>query len=342
MGTITAAEREALHSLFRTLDQTTARPVTAEPTVFARRPELQKPDGGISPGDDYEARTDWTDILTPHGWRHVSTDGTGTRHWTRPGKSEGNSATTGNDASRDRLFVFSTSTEFEAQVPYTKFGAYALLNHGGNHSAAAATLRAAGYGTACTKPAHHPPSAERARQPVKPPERPPAKPMTLHRVHQVYKRWLGEDYDTDALDAVLAAAACNQLDGDPLWLLLLSGSGNAKTETVQALEGAGATITSTISSVGALLSATSTKEKTKDATGGLLRKLRPKGVLVIKDVTSILSMDRTARGEVPGCLPGNSRRALVPQRRHRRRTHPQLGRAPDHHRRRHHRLGPRA
>lgn len=131
---------------------------------------------------------------------------------------------------------------------------------------------------------------------------PTVRPLSLGEAHDVFHRWLGEHYDTQALDAVLAAAACNQLDGDPLWLLLLSGSGNAKTETVQALEGAGAMITSTISSVGALLSATSTKEKTQDATGGLLRRLGKAGVLVIKDVTSILTMDRNARGEVLGAF----------------------------------------
>jgi hypothetical protein len=41
--------------------------------------------------------------------------------------------------------------------------------------------------------------------------------------------------------------------------------------------------------VRALLSATSRKQKAKGATGGLLRKLGNHGILVIKDVTSILS-----------------------------------------------------
>lgn len=121
---------------------------------------------------------------------------------------------------------------------------------------------------------------------------------TLDQAHQVFTRWLGLDYDTDALDAVLATVAVERLNGDPLWLLLISGSGNAKTETVQALAGAGALITSTVSSAGALLSATSRKERSKDATGGLLRKIGDRGVLVVKDVTSVLAMDRNARAEV--------------------------------------------
>lgn len=127
-------------------------------------------------------------------------------------------------------------------------------------------------------------------------------PAPIDRAHGAFRRWLGEEYDIDALDATLAAAAALKLDGDPLWLQLISGSGNAKTETVQALSGAGAIVTSTISSIGALLSATSTKEKTKDATGGLLRRIGTTGVLVLKDMTSILSMQRDARAEVLAAL----------------------------------------
>ncbi len=136
-----------------------------------------------------------------------------------------------------------------------------------------------------------------------PPEYDPTLPTgTLDETHNVFRKWLGNDYDLDALDVMLATAAVERMDGDPLWLLIISGSGNAKTETVQALDGIGATITSTISSPGALLSATSAKEKAKDATGGLLRKLGDRGVLVIKDVTSILSMNRDMRAEVLGAV----------------------------------------
>lgn len=126
--------------------------------------------------------------------------------------------------------------------------------------------------------------------------------VTVEDAHGVFRRWLGSDYDLDALDVVLASAAVERLDGDPVWLLVLSGSGNAKTETVAALTGAGALLTSTISSPGALLSATSKKERAEDATGGLLRKIGTRGVLVIKDVTSILSMQRDMRAEVLGAL----------------------------------------
>jgi hypothetical protein len=120
----------------------------------------------------------------------------------------------------------------------------------------------------------------------------------LAAVHKTLTDWLGRDYDLDAIDTVLATGAAERLTGDPLWLLVISGSGNAKTETVQALAGAGALVTSTITSEGALLSGSPVRERSKDATGGLLRRLGSRGILVIKDVTTILSMHRDTRSAV--------------------------------------------
>lgn len=125
---------------------------------------------------------------------------------------------------------------------------------------------------------------------------------SLGHVHATFSRWLGNSYDLGALNATLSVAACEQLGGDPPWLLVISGSGNAKTETVASLAGIGAFITSTITSEGALLSATAKKERTPNATGGLLLKLGQRGILVIKDFTSILSMSRDARASVLAAL----------------------------------------
>jgi hypothetical protein len=121
-------------------------------------------------------------------------------------------------------------------------------------------------------------------------------------MHDTFRKWLGDGYDSEAMTAVLAAAAVERLDGDPLWLFLISGSGNAKTEMVQPLVGAGAIMTSTIPSEGALLSGTSQRERTDDATGGLLRRLGSRGVLVIKDVTSVLTNSGDQRGKVLSAL----------------------------------------
>jgi predicted transcriptional regulator len=134
--------------------------------------------------------------------------------------------------------------------------------------------------------------------------KPTVAPVSLNEAHKVFRRWLGNDYDTDALDAMLTAAAVERFDdgSDLIWLLIISGPGNAKTETAQALDGINATITSIISSEAALLSATPKRDRSKDATGGLLRKIGDRGMLVIKDVTSILSMNRDLRARVLAAL----------------------------------------
>ena len=119
--------------------------------------------------------------------------------------------------------------------------------------------------------------------------------QSLAEVHAVFKKWFGAEYDLDAATAAIAAAASERLPGDPLWLLIVAGPGGAKTETVQALAGAGAYVTSTIASEGALLSASPRKQRHQKATGGLLRKIGDHGTLVIKDFTSILSADRNTR-----------------------------------------------
>jgi hypothetical protein len=126
--------------------------------------------------------------------------------------------------------------------------------------------------------------------------------QSLKQVHAVFKKWLGDDYDIGALNAVLAVAASEKLCGDPAWLLIISGPGNAKTETCQSLSRLSAHIISTISSEGALLSGTSDKSRSKAATGGLLRKIGDRGLLVVKDFTSILSANRDTRASVLAAL----------------------------------------
>ncbi|HEY1439515.1 MAG TPA: hypothetical protein VGF65_01440, partial [Mycobacterium sp.] len=155
------------------------------------------------------------------------------------------------------------------------------------------------------KPVPPPEKPEQPKsQPAPAPKPAPAQPISLKEAHKVFHRWLGDDYDTDALDAELAVAAVERFgDGsDPVWLLIISGPGAAKTETVQALDGVGAVVTSAITGEAALLSATPKKDRAKDATGGLLRKIGDRGLLVVKDVTSILSMNTDTRAKVMAAL----------------------------------------
>ena len=120
-------------------------------------------------------------------------------------------------------------------------------------------------------------------------------------IHKLFREHYGNEYDMQTADAVLAVAATSKLAGDPPWLMLISGSGNAKTETANSVSGVDRTIAiSTIASEGALLSAI--PKKGKGAHGGLLRQLGDRGILVIKDFTSIVSGDRKARAQILAAL----------------------------------------
>lgn len=112
---------------------------------------------GERPGDEYEARASWDEILTPFGWRAIRDRG-GVTSWCRPGKSRGISATTGAAKCGGKLFIFSSNADpFEDGRAYSKFAAYLALNHAGDASAGAKALRALGYGKARTRPQLVPP-----------------------------------------------------------------------------------------------------------------------------------------------------------------------------------------
>jgi hypothetical protein len=130
-------EREAMISVFRSIDSMPER----EAIVNSLSTHSQS--AGEKPGDDFNNKGDWQEILK--GWRKVFT-ANGVTYWRRPGKDTGISATTGrNDA--DNLFVFTSSTTFEQEKPYSKFAAFAHLEHGDDFSAAAKDLRAKGFGS---------------------------------------------------------------------------------------------------------------------------------------------------------------------------------------------------
>lgn len=104
---------------------------------------------GHRPGDHFDAVVGWGKILLPHGWSIYSATAAVT-YWTRPGKTIGVSASTGHcrdDHGHDLLYVFSTSAApFVTETAYSRFAAYALLNYGGDFTAAARALARVGYG----------------------------------------------------------------------------------------------------------------------------------------------------------------------------------------------------
>jgi len=141
---------EAIHAALDEMPEIVLTPSPPRIPVFQR--------DGLSPGDDFTERATWEEILTPHGWRVTEYHGNET-FWIRPGKQfdgrGSHSATTGfkGDGAQDRLYVFSTSTVFDAEKPYNKFAAYTLLEHNGQFAAAAKELSRRGYGTRRNGPA---------------------------------------------------------------------------------------------------------------------------------------------------------------------------------------------
>jgi hypothetical protein len=118
----------------------------------------------------------------------------------------------------------------------------------------------------------------------------------VHDAVDVFCRWLALDHPPLELYATLGAYAANMLDGDPVWLMLIGGSGSGKTELLMSLRALDRVVfRSTLSGEAALLSGTAKKERAKDSTGGLLHEIGEHGVLVLKDFTSILSMNRDTR-----------------------------------------------
>lgn len=136
--TITPEERQALWDLARTFHQPSR--VEAGPSGDAGGSDST----GLRPGDDFNRRATWREILAPAGWTEVAHHDSAT-YWRRPGKTDGWSAST-NHAGSDLFYCWSTSTPFDAERGYAKFAVYTLLHQQGDFAAAAKALGAEGYG----------------------------------------------------------------------------------------------------------------------------------------------------------------------------------------------------
>ncbi len=118
-----------------------APPAPARPAP--RRRPIPRPGRGGSVVERFNTAVTWADVLGPHGWTcpDPNPDGDGAR-WRHPGASNPKSAT----IRHGLLFVYSQATPFqptEAGSPhgYSKFRAYAVLEHHGDQRAAAQALR---------------------------------------------------------------------------------------------------------------------------------------------------------------------------------------------------------
>lgn len=100
--------------------------------------------------------------------------------------------------------------------------------------------------------------------------------------------------DPAVLHVLLGALAANMLEGPPVWLMLIGGPASGKTELLNSLLGVPKVFElASITNESAFLSATSVKERSRDATGGILRQVDKHGAVVLNDFTgSVLSRDR--------------------------------------------------
>lgn len=141
IAAITPDERELLFALARSFDM-------MPPSERDRPARQEGAPGGDRPGDDFRRRHGTLDafrsIVEPHGWKLVLQRGD-VGYFRRPDKAEGWSATFGHRGG-DWFWVFSSSTPFDPERGHNPFSVYAILEHGGDHTAAARELGRLGYG----------------------------------------------------------------------------------------------------------------------------------------------------------------------------------------------------
>jgi hypothetical protein len=225
---VTAAERDILIASARSFDRATGAKVNKK----AAADNTGATDSSLRPGDDYNLRGPaWSEILTPHGWKLLSTRPDGADCWQRPGKDgPGLSATTGyckGADGADLLAVFSSNADpFPGPTGtspcscHSKFDAYTRLNHGGDYKAAAKALTAEGYGERHHRPPGGPPggpdtpdtsdtSGDKFHLPAVEPFPTEVFPERLQRYVREGSRAFGSppDFLGNAMIAVAAAAA---------------------------------------------------------------------------------------------------------------------------------------
>jgi len=120
--------------------------------------------------------------------------------------------------------------------------------------------------------------------------------MSAKKVRKAFRKWLHLP-NTDALDVMFGTVLANRLPGDPLWMFLVSPPGGSKSELLMSLVRAPLIHSTTSLTPQALVSGASFG-------GGdpsLIPRLDGK-VLVVKDFTTIMSMNPLARDEIFGIL----------------------------------------
>ena len=130
-------ERDILLGAARAMD-------TIPHDALPSRPERVVEFIGPSVAEHYNNNYTWAELLQPNGWTYLKTDSKGVEHWQcAHSHNAGNCATIRTyEGGREVLHVFCTSAAgFSNEKSYSKFQAYAILEHMGDMKAAAVALR---------------------------------------------------------------------------------------------------------------------------------------------------------------------------------------------------------
>lgn len=134
-----------LSELFDALAANTPEPPAPKPIELKVQRNLDA--SGTKPGDDFNKRVSWHDLLLDDGWQFIRKTGYG---WIlrRPGKMRGEGSATLWD-STGNLFIFSTEAPYplQARRHYSKWAYFTYTRHNGDFTASAKYLSAKGFGT---------------------------------------------------------------------------------------------------------------------------------------------------------------------------------------------------
>lgn len=121
-----------------------------------------------------------------------------------------------------------------------------------------------------------------------------AEPLQLEVAKAEILQWLSlEPGELEAIDVALATVLGNEMDGDPLFTILVAPSSSAKTEILRGLQGA-----DSAHFLGSLTARTLASGFDPEKTSLLLQLQKTVHTLVIKDFGSILAMNPDERGEL--------------------------------------------
>ncbi len=123
----------------------------------------------------------------------------------------------------------------------------------------------------------------------------------LATVIDTYRNWLHFP-DPAPIFASLGVAAGHRLPGPPVWLMLVGQASCGKTEVINSFLGLPNMVSASTVTEAALLSGSGKKDRDHASTGGLMREIGDSGIMLLKDFTSVLRMDRDARDKAIGAL----------------------------------------